>query len=129
MRSTSLLTLVLLTSSLCAGVPTEPAKRAAIIGTPAALAVEPANLVLSGPRSMQQLVVTARYADGAIRDLTPLCSYTVDQPIIALDQTGLVVAAKNGTATLTIQAGPQTLKLPVAVKEYEKPRPVSFRNE
>src|SRR5687768_1520353 len=51
MRPTSLLTLVLLTSSLTAGVPTEPAKRAAIIGAPAALTVEPANLVLTGPRS------------------------------------------------------------------------------
>src|SRR5437016_5224199 len=123
MRSTALLTLVLLTSSLSAGVPTEPAKRAAIVGAPAALAVEPANLVLSGPRSVQQLVVTARYADGAVRDLTPLCTYSIDQPIVALDQTGMVVAAKNGTATMTIQAGQQSIKLPVAVKDYEKPRP------
>src|SRR5436190_554196 len=46
-----------------------------------------------------------------------------------LDQPGMVVAAKNGTATITIQAGQQSIKLPVAVKDYEKPRPVSFRNE
>ena len=128
-RFSGLFALALCCLPAVAGVPTEPAKRAAIVGTPTSLTVEPANLVLSGPRSMQQLVVTGKYADGAIRDLTPFASYTIDQPVVALDQTGFTVAAKNGTATLTISAGGQSTKLPVTVKEMEKPNPISFRKE
>src|SRR5262249_31236746 len=97
-RSAGLLALFLLASTAAAVAPDDPAKRAAIVGTPASLAVEPGTLTLSGPRSMQQLVVTGKYADGSVRDLTPFCSYTIDQPVLAIDQTGFVVAAKDGTA-------------------------------
>jgi hypothetical protein len=120
---------LLLASPALAGVPTDPAKRAAVVGQPASLAVEPSALVLSGPRSMQQLLVTGRYADGTQRDLTALASYSIDAPILTLDQTGFVVAGQNGSATLTISAGGQSVKVPVTVKDMEKPRPVSFHNE
>jgi hypothetical protein len=127
--SFALLGLLHLASTSSAVVPDDPAKRAAIVGTPTALTVEPANLTLTGPRSLQQVVVTGKYADGTIRDLTPLCTYSFDQPIIAVDQTGYIVAAKNGTGLITIVAGTQSVKLPVTVKEMEKPRPISFRTE
>src|SRR5687768_7772099 len=125
-RLGGLLGFFVLAANLSAGVPTDPAKRAAHVGTPSALAVEPANLVLSGPRAMQQLIVTGKYADGSIRDLTSFATYTIDQPMLALDQTGFVVAAKDGTASVTIAAGGQSIKLPVTVKDLGKPRPVSF---
>jgi hypothetical protein len=128
-RLGGLLALVLFASSAAAVVPSEAARRAEIIGTPASLVVEPANLVLTGPRSMQQLVVTGKYADGSQRDLTALCTYAIDQPVAAVDQTGFVVAGKNGTGAVTITAGSQSIKLPVSVKDMEKARPVSFRTE
>ena len=90
--------LALLVSPAPAGVPTDPAKRAAVVGQPASLVVEPSALTLSGPRSMQQMIVTGRYADGTQRDLTALASYSIDTPVLALDQTGFVVAGQNGTA-------------------------------
>src|SRR5438445_13545150 len=70
-------------TSLRAAVPTKPAERAKLIGQPAALIVEPATLTLSGPRATQQLVVTGRYADGSLRDLTPLCDISAD-PVVVL---------------------------------------------
>src|SRR5207253_8641510 len=39
------------------------------------------------------------------------------------------VAAKNGTGALTIKAGAQTTRVPVTVKDFDKPKQVSFRHE
>src|SRR5437868_3725752 len=55
-----------------ADVPTDPAARAKIIGTPKSLQVLPAKLRLSGPRATAQPVVNGLYADGTVRDLTHL---------------------------------------------------------
>jgi len=114
--------------ALRAAVPTKPAERAKLIGQPTALVVEPATLTLSGPRAMQQLVVTGRYADGSLRDLTPLCDISAD-PVVVLAKGGFVLAAKNGTGALTIKAGAQTTRVPVTVKDLDKPKQVSFRHE
>src|SRR5262245_52053241 len=119
---------LLLATPLRAGVPTEPAQRAKLIGQPAAVTVEPATLNLTGPRAMQQIVVTGRYADGSLRDLTPLCDLSAD-PVVVLAKGGFVLPAKNGTGALTIKAGGQSARVPVTVKEVDKPRPVSFRHE
>jgi len=51
---------LLLATPLRAAVPTEPAERAKLIGQPVAVTVEPATLNLTGPRAMQQIVVTGR---------------------------------------------------------------------
>src|SRR5690242_20570815 len=66
---------LLLSSGLAApaAVPTEPDERAPLIGQPTSVVVEPASIDLAGPNSMQQLVVTGKYADGTVRDLTHLC--------------------------------------------------------
>src|SRR5438552_7681430 len=115
-------------TSLPAAVPTKPAERANLIGQPAALVVEPATLTLSGPRAMQQLVVTGRYADGSLRDLTPLCDISAD-PVVVLAKGGFVLAAKDGSGALTVKAGAQTARVPVTVKDFDKPKQVSFRHE
>src|SRR5205085_3825890 len=105
-----------------------PAQRAKLIGQPTAIVVEPANLTLTGSRATQQIVVTGRYADGGLRDLTPLCEITAD-PVVVLANGGFVLAAKNGTGALTINAGGQTARVLVTVKEADKPQPVRFRHE
>ena len=50
-----------------AGVPTEAAARARLVGQPVALIVQPETITLSGPRAMQQVVVSGRYADGSLQ--------------------------------------------------------------
>ena len=54
-----------LTASLAAAsVPADAAGKAAIVGQPVALLVQPETIALSGGHAHQQLVVTGRYADG-----------------------------------------------------------------
>src|SRR4051794_19279500 len=71
-------------AALCLGatafgaVPTQPAKRAAVVGNPVSLLVQPEVITFNGPRASQQVVVTGRYADGSVRDLTGLCEFAAD---------------------------------------------------
>src|SRR3989442_688272 len=67
----SLAILVLAAMPALAALPIAPADRAKVVGQPVGLDVQPATVTLTGPRSMQQLVVTGRYPDGTVRDLTP----------------------------------------------------------
>jgi hypothetical protein len=121
--------LIAFTAAARADVPTDPAARAKIIGTPKALTVQPDKLVLSGPRATAQLVVTASYADGTVRDLTHLADFKLDGDIVSVDADRFIAAKKNGNGTLTISAGGQSAKVAVTVQDFEKPHPVSFRND
>src|SRR5262249_3788717 len=81
-----------------AAVPTDPAARAAIIGPPSGLLVQPQAVVLSGPRAVQQLVVTGKYGDGSVRDLTPLCDLALESGDIAeLKPIGFLTPKKDGS--------------------------------
>ncbi len=113
-----------------ADVPTDPAARAKIIGTPKSLLVQPDKLTLTGTRATAQPVVTGVYADGTVRDLTHLADIKVDgDAIVAIDAERFITPKKNGAGTLTISAGGQSVKLPVVVENLDKPIPVSFRND
>src|SRR6516165_10156388 len=81
-----------------AAVPTDPAKRAEIIGKPAALVVQPENLTLTGPRGYQQIVVSGKYADGSVRDLTALCDVVCESDLATVEEGGFLMPKKNGTA-------------------------------
>src|SRR4051794_40050688 len=61
-----------------AELPTDAAARAKVVGQPIELTVQPAEIVLTGPHSVQQLIVTGKYADGTTRDLTAFAEYRVD---------------------------------------------------
>jgi hypothetical protein len=113
-----------------AAVPSDPEQKAALVGNPTALLVQPATITLNGPRSMQQIVVTGRYADGSVRDLTPFCELTLEQAdVAAIGELSFLTPRKNGTTTLVLKAGGQTARVPLTVKDFDKPQPVSFRNE
>ncbi len=124
-----LATLALAASASPAAVPTEPAKVAPLVGQPTALAVQPAAITLAGPRALQQVVVTGRYADGTTRDLTPFCELAPEAADVAAIKDGLLMPKKNGTTSLVVKVGGQTAKVPVVVKDFDKPAPVSFRHE
>jgi hypothetical protein len=113
-----------------ASLPVSPAARARVIGDPVALLVQPETLVLTGPRSTLQPVITGRYADGSLRDLTHFSDLTLEQAgIVSLDEDRFMRPLKDGTTTLIVRAAKQTVRVPVTVKDFTKPQPVSFRNE
>jgi hypothetical protein len=112
-----------------AALPTGP-ERAQVIGQPAGLVVQPTAVTLAGPRAMEQLVVTARYADGTVRDLTPFSDYSADNPgVVAVGLDGFLTPLKNGTVNVTVKVGAQTARVTVTVRGLEAPTPVSFRHE
>ena len=101
-----------------------------LVGKPSSLVVQPSSITLIGPKSTQQIVVTGAYPDGTVRDLTPFCEFSVDPPTLALVRTGGFVGPRqNGAGVLVVKAGAQTARVPVTVKEFDRPQPVSFRHE
>jgi len=66
-----------------AAPPLDAGERKAVIGVPASVEVVPAAVTLSGVRDARQLVVSAKYADGTVRDLTGVVEAKVEpQPRI-----------------------------------------------
>ncbi|HXG09532.1 MAG TPA: DUF1549 and DUF1553 domain-containing protein [Gemmataceae bacterium] len=119
-----------LTGPTAAAVPVDPAARAAVVGQPVALQVQPEVIILSGPRSMQQVVVTGRYADGSVRDLTSFCELAVENgDVAAVGADDLVLPRQNGNTTLLVRAGGQEARVPVTVKDCDRPQPISFRHD
>jgi hypothetical protein len=92
--------------------------------------VQPDHLDLTGPRATAQIVVTGRYADGSVRDLTHFCEITLDgAPVVSVAAGGFLFSRKDGTATLVCKAGGQMARVPVRVRNFDKSQPVSFRHE
>ncbi|HMC66847.1 MAG TPA: DUF1549 domain-containing protein, partial [Gemmataceae bacterium] len=113
-----------------AALPTDAAKKAAAIGQPMALAAQPSSITLNGPRAMQQVTITGRYGDGTVRDLTPFCEWTVESGDVAgVSPSGFVLPKKSGGTGLVAKAGGQTIRVAVTVKDFEKPKPLSFRHD
>jgi hypothetical protein len=60
--------------------------------------------VLRRPAHTQQLCVLAAFADGSVRDVTPLATYTTSEdPIARVTPDGLVVGRARGTAAVTVR--------------------------
>lgn len=115
---------------LRAEVPTDPAARAKLIGTPKEILVQPAKVTLNGIRATAQLVVTGVYADGTVRDLTHVADFKIAaDAAVTVSGDRFITAKKNGTATLAISAGGQSVNVPVTVQNVDKTLPVSFRND
>jgi hypothetical protein len=124
------LLLCVLSNAADAAGPDEPAKRAAVVGQPAGLSVQPETLSLVGPRARQQVLVTGRYGDSSVRDLTIFADVTVEDPAIAeVAADGFLVPKANGATNLIVKAGGRTTKVPLTVKDFDKPQSVSFRND
>lgn len=110
--------------------PAEPSERDVIVGSPAKLTVHPESIHLAGPHAMQQLLVTGHYADGSERDLTQFSDLQTGTPdIVKIGRGGFLQPQRNGQTTLVVQVGGQTARIPVAVADFDKPQPVSFRHD
>src|SRR4051794_12809797 len=93
----ALLALFALAAAAAAAPPAGDA-RTQLVGQPAALVVQPEAITLNGPRAVQQVVVTGKYADGSVRDLTPVCDFSVEAADVAeVTPSGFVQPKKSGT--------------------------------
>ncbi len=124
-----LLALLLAAPALSAAPPAGD-DRAALVGRPTELVVTPPAVALTGPHDVRQLVVTGKYADGSVRDLTWAADATADKPGVLTVAEGLFVrGAKDGKATLTLTAGGKSVAVPVTVAKLAESKPVSFRHD
>jgi len=120
---------------LAAGLPASAAppgeaEKAALIGQPVSLMVQPDSVRLCGPRATQQILVTGRYANGIERDLTPFIALSADVAgVVTIGPNGFLQPHKDGRTTLVVRAGSCTTRVPVVVTACDKPHPVSFRQE
>src|SRR5262249_39258566 len=96
---------------------------------PVKLTVEPANVALSGLKARQQLLVTGRYADGSVRDLTHSARFQTDQPGRVRLEGSIVLGIGNGEARVTARFGDREANLKVTVKNARTVLPLSFRND
>ena len=119
-----------LVSPLFSAPPTNPADRAAIVGQPTELVVTAPAGPLVGPRDVTQLVVTGKYANGQVRDLTPFADVkTAPADVLTVSDGLFLRGKKNGTATVTVTAGGKSATVPVTVKDFDAVKPVSFRHD
>jgi hypothetical protein len=120
-------------SPVFAAPPTDAGERKAVIGTPAAVEVTPATVTLTGVRDARQLVVSGKYADGSVRDLTGVVEATVEQAqqaaVVEL-QDGLYLRPKaNGNAIVVVHVNGKKVEVRVTVEGMDKPAPTSFRRD
>ncbi|MCI0700003.1 MAG: DUF1553 domain-containing protein [Planctomycetia bacterium] len=124
------LALLVTASPTLAAPPLDPDEQKAVIGEPATLEVFPANVTLTGIRDARQLVVTAKYADGSLRDLTGVVQAKVEPAGVVELQDGLFLRPKkNGNAVVIINASGKEFRVAVTVAGMDEPSPVSFRRD
>lgn len=93
------------------------------------LQIQPAEIVLNGPRGVQQLIVTANAEASTIHDATNLVEYKSDDAAVAVIENGVLKTRGNGTTTIHAIRGGQDATAKVTVANFEIPSPVSFQNE
>ena len=113
-----------------AGAAEKPGEQVAFIGQPISVVVHPETIRLSGPRAVQQILVTGRYADGSERDLTRVSVLKFESPDVAIiSAAGFLQPQKTGQTALIVEAGGQTTRAAVVVEQFDQPQPVSFRHD
>jgi hypothetical protein len=100
------------------------------IGVPIEVTIGPENPPLEGKRATRQLIVTGKYADGSLRDLTRLLSWTsLDPHVAVVSDRGQVIPKGNGTAAIVARHGSIEATAKLKVERMNEPAPVSFRRD
>src|SRR5688572_26603366 len=97
---------------------------------PERLSVEPGEIRLDGGDARQQGAVTGHFADGSVRDLPAEASFAVEPTGIARASiTGVVTPEGDGSGALRVEAGGETIQVPIRVAGAGRVRPASYRLE
>ena len=104
-------------------------KAAVDVGTPTEIVVEPVKFELNGTRSYQQLIVTGKYANGDVRDLTTVAMFTSSADAVAKIENGVVKPATDGSVQITATVGTLKASVDGTVKNMAQPSAVSFKNQ
>ncbi len=92
--------------------------------------LEPSNPLIFGAQLTQTLIVTGKYTDGSLRDLTRQASFTSSDPAVAtVDPSGTVKAIKNGQAWITAKVGRLSARQTIRVQLADQKRAISFVND
>jgi Protein of unknown function (DUF1553)/Protein of unknown function (DUF1549) len=111
----------------CAG--TAPAQTPTPLPNVAALTAEPAQVTLSHADDRQRLLITGKFADDTLRDLTRSVQYASANPAVAeVSAEGVITPKTAGQTSVQVVLSGQSLAVPVTVKGVER-RPVSFAND
>ncbi len=86
---------------------------------------------LVGPDARLQLLATATFANGQLRDWTGTVKYSVAPAgIVQIDAAGMVTATGDGTATITASGdGGLSATAQVKVERFSDPPPINFPNQ
>src|SRR5258708_18970481 len=89
------------------------------------------TLRLRGHDARQQLLITAKFDGGAVRDFTRQVAYeTSPAGIVQVSKTGLVTPLSDGTATIVAKdSGGCAAKLAVTVEKFKTITPVNFPHQ
>lgn len=96
---------------------------------PTELTIEVGKFELTGIRSQQQLVVSGKFANGQVRDVTDRVEFSSSQPQVVAISGQLAKPAADGTAVISAKLGNASATVEATVKDFGKTQPVSFKNE
>src|SRR6266850_1109502 len=104
--------------------------RLELFAQPAASAETNQVLRLRGADARQQLLVTANFSTGALRDYTREVSYQASPAgVIQVSKTGRVTPLAEGTATITAKSSEVTATLAVTIEQFKNVPTVNFPNQ
>ena len=110
--------------------PDETVADKSLSGAVIALRLTPERVLLDGPESSDQILVTGTTTDGQSVDLTGVATY--DPPaaeLVEVSTTGRMSAVRDGAGEIVVRYGDLQHRLPVQVVGVQTPVPVSFRRE
>ena len=94
------------------------------------LLIEPAEVLLHGHRSLQQLLVSERLSGDVMADLTREATYESVAPAVALvTPSGRVIPRGHGATEIIVRHGERSLRIAVKVAGYSKNDPVDFETD
>ena len=87
-------------------------------------------VIVSGRDGVQQLITTAEFADGQLRDISREATYSVSpQNIIQVDASGHVTPLAEGSATVHVEFGGQSNSVQISVAHFAVDLPINFTND
>ena len=92
--------------------------------------LEPSNPIIFGANLTQTLIVTGKYTDGSLRDITRQASFTSSDPAVAtVDPSGTVKSINNGVTWITAKVGRLSARQAIRVQLADHKRAISFVND